>query len=80
VDTFHGKSMRPGGGGRFAAGQAALERKGYSEKSAGAIMAVRGRKAYGKEQMAKWSAAGRKRAAKKGRFGTFASGKPFGKG
>ena len=61
--SFHGKSMKPGGGGRFAQGQEALEKKGVSKESAGAVMAVRGRKKYGAKKMAKWSAAGRKRAA-----------------
>ncbi len=58
-----GKSMKPGGGGRFAKGKAALERKGYSAKRAGAVMAAAGRKKYGPKRMAKMSAAGRRRAA-----------------
>ena len=62
---FQGKSMKLGGGGRFAKGKAALESKGYSEKSAGAIMATRGRKAYGQSKMTKWSQAGKKRARAK---------------
>lgn len=61
--TYHGKSMRPGGGGRFAKGKDALEAKGMSEKRASAIMASRGRAKYGSKIMAAWSAAGRKRAA-----------------
>ena len=56
------KSMDLGGGGRFAAGKAKLESEGKSPESAGAIMASAGRKKYGAAKMAKWSAAGRKRA------------------
>jgi len=63
--TYKGKSTKPGGGGRFAKGKDELVAKGYSEESAKKIMAVRGRKKYGKKKMAKWSAAGRKRASKK---------------
>lgn len=55
------KSMKLGGGGRFAAGVKKLTGKGYSKKSAGAIMASAGRKKYGAKKMAKMSAAGRKR-------------------
>lgn len=62
-EMYKGKSMRPGGGGRFAKGEDALEAKGMSEKRASAIMASRGRAKYGSKIMAAWSAAGRKRAA-----------------
>ena len=58
----YGKAMRLGGGGRFAAGKAKIEAEGKSPESAGAIMAAAGRKKYGAKKMAKWSAAGRKRA------------------
>lgn len=58
--SFNGKSMRLGGGGRFSKGQSELESKGYSEKSAGAIMASAGRKKYGAKKMSAMSAAGRK--------------------
>lgn len=58
---YAGKSMKLGGGGRFAKGQAALESKGYSADRAGAIMAAAGRKKYGSKRMARWSAAGRAR-------------------
>jgi len=57
-------AMRPGGGGRFKKMEGALERKGYSRASAGAITASAGRKKYGQEQMTKWSVAGRKRHSK----------------
>lgn len=52
-----GKSMKPGGGGRFA--------KLVSQGKSPALAAWIGRKKYGKKKMSKWSAAGRKRAAKK---------------
>jgi hypothetical protein len=51
-----GKSMKPGGGGRFAAMVA-------SGKSP-ALAAYIGRKKYGTKKMAKFSAKGRTRAAK----------------
>lgn len=63
--TYKGKSMRPGGGGQFAKMVDALKREGKSAASAKAIAASVGRKKYGKAKMAKWSAQGRKRAAKK---------------
>lgn len=59
--TFAGKSLKPGGGGRFAKGKAALEKKGMSGKSAGAIMAAAGRKKFGNKKMSAWSKAGRAR-------------------
>lgn len=55
------KSMKPGGGGRFAAGKAAIERKGVPAAEAGAIMAKAGRAKYGAKKMASWSAKGRAR-------------------
>ena len=63
--TYKRKSLRPGGGGRFAKMSAALKRQGYSAARAGAIAAAAGRKKYGAKKMAKWSVKGRKRAAKK---------------
>lgn len=63
-EAFRGKSMKPGGGGRFAKGKAKLKAKGMSDYGAGAIMGKAGRAEYGNKQMGKWSAAGRKRAAK----------------
>ncbi len=53
--------MRPGGGGRFAAGKAAMERKGMPASEAGAIMAKAGMKKFGKAKMQKWAKAGKKR-------------------
>lgn len=63
--TYHGKSLAKGGGGRFARMEDALMRKGYSEESAGAITASRGREKYGKGEFQRMAAAGRKRAARK---------------
>jgi hypothetical protein len=51
-----GKSMKPGGGGRFAAMVAAGVPPGAAANA--------GRKKYGEAKMAKWSAQGRKRAKK----------------
>lgn len=58
------KSMKPGGGGRFAAFTQKLEGEGKSAGAAKAIAAAAGRKKYGAAKMAKFSAAGRKRASK----------------
>jgi len=56
-----GKSMKPGGGGRFARLKKKLMSKGKSAKSASAIAASIGRKKYGAKKMAKWAAKGRRR-------------------
>jgi len=56
---------RLGSGKRFASGKAALMRKGMSAKSAGAVMAARGRKRYGKTRFQKMAAVGKRRAARK---------------
>lgn len=61
------KSMKLGGGGRFAAFKAKLEREGKSEESAGAIAAAVGRKKYGAHKMGEWSKKGRLREAIKRR-------------
>lgn len=63
--TFKGKSMRLGGGGRFAKLVDDLKKKGKSEKQAKALAAAIGRKKYGKGKMTKMAAAGKKRATKK---------------
>lgn len=55
-----GKSMKPGGGGRFAKLKGQLAKKGA--KKPGALAAYIGREKYGSEKMAKFSAAGRSRA------------------
>jgi hypothetical protein len=61
------KSMKLGGGGRFAKMEKGLEGKGYSEESAKAITAAAGRKKLGNEKMNKLAKAGKKRAAKEDR-------------
>jgi hypothetical protein len=55
-----GKSMEPGGGGRFAAMVSKLKGKGKSEDSAKAIAASIGRKKYGKSKFQEMAAAGKK--------------------
>lgn len=54
--------MKPGGGGRFKKLSNQLRRKGV--RNPNALAASIGRKKYGNKQMAKWSAAGRKRKKK----------------
>lgn len=56
-----GKSMEPGGGGRFAAMVSGLKKKGKSEDSAKAIAASIGRKKYGKSRFQEMAAAGKKK-------------------
>lgn len=58
------KSMKPGGGGRFAALKAGLAGK-YGSDRAGAIAASIGRKKYGRKKMARMAAAGRRKAARR---------------
>lgn len=65
--TYKGKSTKPGGGGKFAMMVDALKRKGKSVGAAKAIAAAAGRKKYGAKKMAKFAAAGRKRAKKGGK-------------
>lgn len=56
------KSMKPGGGGRFAALKEKLShRPGVTDP--GALAAAIGRKKYGAKRMAQFSAEGRKRNA-----------------
>lgn len=57
------KSMKLGGGGRFAKGAAAIEEKGEPASEAKAVMAIAGRKKYGAGAMSRMAAKGR--AAKK---------------
>lgn len=61
--TYHGKSMRPGGGGRFAKVKAQAAKSGARDP--GAVAAVAGRKKYGKSRFQAMAAKGRKRAARK---------------
>lgn len=62
--TFQGKSMRPGGGGKFAKGVSDMTKKGMPKSEASAIMAKEGRAKYGAKKFAQMGATGRKRAAK----------------
>ena len=55
-----GKSMKPGGGGRFQKLKKELSKKGV--KDPGALAASIGRKKYGKEKFQQMAAKGRKRA------------------
>lgn len=55
-----GKSMEPGGGGRFAALVGKLKSKGKSTESAKAIAASIGRKKYGKSKFQEMAAKGKK--------------------
>jgi len=56
------KSMKLGGGGRFAKVEASARKSGA--KNPAAVAAAAGMKKYGKEKMQKMAQAGRKRAAK----------------
>jgi len=60
------KSMKPGGGGRFAALKSKLGNK-PGIKDPGALAGSIGRKKYGASKMADFSAQGRRRAAGKSR-------------
>ncbi len=62
--TYKGKSLRPGGGGRFAQLKDKLIDAGHSEESAKAIAAHMGRKKYGPVEFSKMAARGRKRASR----------------
>lgn len=63
AETYKGKSMAPGGGGRFAKLEDKLEAQGKSEESAKAIAATVGRKKFGKQQFQAMAAAGKKKSA-----------------
>ena len=56
------KSMKPGGGGRFAKMKVKLKGK---VKNPGAVAAKIGRKKYGKKKFQSMAAKGRKRASRK---------------
>jgi aspartokinase-like uncharacterized kinase len=60
--TFKGKSMKLGGGGRFAKLQSKLQSKGKSASSAKKIAASVGMKKYGAKKMSKMASIGKKRA------------------
>lgn len=59
MKTYKGKSMRKGGGGRFAKLKDELASEGVS--SPGGLAAYIGRKKYGKSDFARMGAKGRKR-------------------
>lgn len=61
---YKGKSMRPGGGGRFKKMVDAMEEQGYPEARAAAIAAAAGRKKYGPEKFSMMATKGRKRASR----------------
>jgi aspartokinase-like uncharacterized kinase len=63
--TYKGKSLKPGGGGKFAKMVDTMKKKGVSEEAAKAMAAKAGMKKYGKKKMQSWAKAGKKRAAKK---------------
>ena len=56
-----GKSMKPGGGGRFQKLEKSIAAKG-DVRDPGAVAASIGRKKYGEKKMAQFSASGRRRA------------------
>lgn len=62
AQTYKGKSLAPGGGGRFARFVDKLKARGYSDRAARAIAAKAGMRKYGKKQMGQWAAQGRKRS------------------
>lgn len=58
------KSMKPGGGGRFAKFVKKVEGEGKSPEAAKAIAASAGRKKYGKKKMSAFASKGKKRSKK----------------
>lgn len=60
MEKYHGKSMRPGGGGQFAKLEDAFEKKG-DIKDPGALAAALGREKYGKEKFQDMAAKGLRR-------------------
>lgn len=63
ADEYKGKSMKPGGGGRFKKMVDDLMKRGKSRKQAEAIAAKAGRKKYGAEKFNKMAASGQSRKA-----------------
>lgn len=59
-----GKSMKPGGGGRFAALKSKLEGEGKSAGSAAKIAASAGMAKWGKAGLQSLAQAGRRRASR----------------
>jgi len=64
--TYDGKSLKPGGGGRFAELKDKLAHRPGVTNPAGLAAAI-GRRINGAEQMAKWSKAGEHRAEEHGK-------------
>lgn len=60
--SYKGKSMKLGGGGRFAKLAAKVQAQGYSKESAQAVAAAVGRAKYGKKRFQAMAAKGRKQA------------------
>jgi hypothetical protein len=58
------KSMKPGGGGRFAKMTSKLRSQGKSPEAAKAIAASAGRAKYGKKGMAKMAARGKRKSSR----------------
>lgn len=67
AETYKGKSLELGGGGRFARLVDQLIRRGLAAKRARAIAAAIGRKRYGARRMAAFAAAGRRRKKRRAR-------------
>jgi hypothetical protein len=63
ADEYKGKSMKPGGGGRFKKMVDDLMKRGKSRKQAEAIAANAGRKKYGAAKFDKMAASGQSRKA-----------------
>ncbi len=61
AQSYRGKSLNLGGGGRFQRLVDKLRGQGKSKESAQKIAAMVGRKKYGKRRFAKLAAKGRKR-------------------
>ena len=61
--TYKGKSLRPGGGGRFQRIVDALIAKGMTRDHAEAVAAKMGRQHYGKARFQHYAEMGRQRAA-----------------
>lgn len=58
--SYKGKSMKPGGGGRFAKLVSKVQAQGYSKESAKAVAAAVGRAKYGKKKFQAMAAKGKK--------------------
>jgi hypothetical protein len=65
MNTYKGKSLAKGGGGKFAKMKDAIMATGKSAESAAAITAAAGRKKLGKSEFQKLATQGRKRTNKK---------------